>query len=90
LSQERDQPFQEELSCVGVEIELNPRTPWSRISRRASSTAFGLLGSTLANGMRTSAFAAATSAISSFHTAGRPVTVSASTVNTTAARLRSR
>ncbi len=40
--------------------------------------------------MSTSGFAAATSAISSFGTAGRPVTVSASTVKTTAASLRSR
>ncbi len=69
---------------------LNPRTPWSRISRTASSTAFDRFGSTLANGIRTSGFAAATSAISSFRTAARPVTLSASTVKTTAIMLRSR
>jgi hypothetical protein len=54
------------------------------------STAPGLLGSTDANGMSTSGFAAATSAISSFGTARRPVIVSASTVKMTAAICRSR
>ena len=69
---------------------LKPRTPWSRISRFASSTAPGLCGSTEANGISTSGFAAATSAISSFRTALRPVTVSASTEKITAIIFRSR
>jgi hypothetical protein len=44
----------------------------------------------LANGMSTSAFAAAASAISSFGIWGRPLCSSQSTVKTTAAMLRSR
>ena len=42
-------------------MELEAAHAVSRISRRTSSTAFGRCGSTLANGMRTSGFAAATS-----------------------------
>ena len=46
---------------------LKPRTPWSEIRRRARSTASApRAGSTLANGIRTSALARAASAISSF------------------------
>ena len=65
--------------------------PWSAISRRASSTPRRpLCGSMLANGISTSAFALATSAISSFGTRGWPVNDSESTVKTTAIIRRSR
>ena len=70
---------------------LKPRTPWSAIRRRACSTpARPRAGSIDANGMSTSALAAATSAISSLGTGARPVCDSASTLNTTQAMLRSR
>ena len=49
---------------------LKPRTPCSSISRCARSAASGRGGSTLANGIITSALAAATSATSSFATGG--------------------
>ena len=55
------------------------------MSVRARSTASVRAGSTLANGMSTSAFAAAASAISSFGIGGMPLRASQSTVNTTAA-----
>ncbi len=70
---------------------LKPRTPCSAIRRRASSTPRRpLCGSMLANGIRTSAFALATSAISSFGTRVCPVNDSESTVKTTAIIRRSR
>ena len=70
---------------------LNPRTPWSVTSRRASRTpARPLNGSMLANGMSTSGCAAQPSATSSLLIRGCPVACSASTVKTTAAIRRSR
>ena len=70
---------------------LKPRTPWSAISRRASSTPrLPLCGSMLANGMSTSALACATSAISSFGTRVCPVNDSESTVKMTAIMRRAR
>ena len=70
---------------------LKPRTPWSAIRRRASSTPRRpLCGSMLANGMSTSELAFATSAISSFGTRVCPVKASESTVKMTAIILRSR
>jgi hypothetical protein len=54
------------------------------------STASGRAGSTLANGMSTSGFAAAASAISSFGIGAMPLFDSQSTVKTTAAMFRSR
>ena len=70
---------------------LKPRTPWSAIRRRASSTPrFPLCGSIDANGISTSEFARAASAISSFGTRFCPVNDSESTVKITAIIFRAR
>jgi hypothetical protein len=70
---------------------LNPRTPYRSINDRACrSAARPRHGSTLANGISASAWAAHDSATSSLLIGGWPVAVSASTVNTTAAMARDR
>jgi hypothetical protein len=70
---------------------LKPRTPCFSIRVLACRTAaLPRHGSTLANGMSTSACSLHASAISSLEIGGCPVAVSASTVNTTAAIRRSR
>lgn len=70
---------------------LKPRTPCSSTSLRASRTAVRPFhGSTLANGISTSACSAQDAAISSLEMRGWPVACSASTVKITAAIFRSR
>jgi hypothetical protein len=70
---------------------LKPLTPYSSTRRRARFTpARPRKGSMEANGISTSALAAAASATSSFGTGSVPVADSASTVKMTAAILRSR